>query len=192
MIGLLETVASQYANSPILMQLLQDMNDFIDPRVDLDAFFNDIWNVQTATGYGLDVWGRIVGVNRVIKIVGDLQYLGFAEADDIPLTDPQPFGQAPFFSGFASGDNYSLSDDAYRKLILVKALANITDCSIKSINQILRNLFGALGNAYCTDDGDMNMSYVFNFTISPVDYAIITQSGAMPKPAGVYATVVQV
>lgn len=191
MIDLLQTVASQYANSPIIMQLLRDMNSFIDPRVDLDAFFTNIWNVQTATGYGLDVWGRIVGVNRVVKIVGDQKYLGFSEADDIPLTDPRPFGQAPFFSGFVSGDNYSLSDEAFRKLILVKALANITDCSVKAINQILRNLFGSLGSAYCTDDGNMQMSYVFNFTIDPVDYAIITQSGAMPKPVGVHATVIQ-
>lgn len=191
MINLLETVASQYANSPILLKLISNMNDYIDPTVDIDNFFTSIWNVQSATGYGLDVWGRIVNVNRVVKINDNLLYLGFAEADDIPLTDPQPFNQAPFFSGFTTGDNYSLSDDAYRKLILVKALANITDCSIPAINQILRNLFGELGSAYCTDDGSMDMTYTFGFAISPVDYAIITQSGAMPKPTGVYATVVE-
>ncbi len=191
MINILETIASQYANSPILIKLISNMNEYIDPVVDLDNFFNSIWNVETATGYGLDVWGRIVGVNRVVKISGSLLYFGFSEADDIPLTDPQPFDQAPFFTGFATGDNYSLSDDAYRKLILVKALANITDCSVPAINQILRNLFGELGNAYCTDTGNMTMTYTFDFTISPVDYAIITQSGAMPKPTGVYATVVE-
>ena len=191
MITVNETLASQYANSPVLLQLLQDMDEFISPSVNLDAFFNQIWNVQTASGYGLDVWGRIVGVNRVVHITTGQLYFGFAEAADVPLTNAQPFDQAPFFDGSVVNDNYSLSDSAFRQLIFVKALSNITDCSIPSINQILRNLFGQLGDAYCTDLGNMQMTYTFNFVISPVDYAIITESGAMPKPAGVYATVIQ-
>lgn len=191
--NLTETIISQYANSPIMLQLMNNMNQYIDPAADFDNFFNSIWNIQTASGYGLDVWGRIVGVNRVVKIIGDFQYFGFAEAADIPLTDAQPFDQAPFFlKDDSGGSNYSLADSAFRQLILVKALTNITDCSVPAINQILRNLFGHLGDAYCTDDGGMEMTYTFNFTIDPVSYAIITQSGAMPKPAGVHATVVQI
>lgn len=192
--NIIETLASQYANSPIMLQLMQDMNTFIDPKVDLDNFFDAVWNIQTASGHGLDVWGRIVGVNRVVKIIeASPVWFGFAEAADIPLTAPQPFGQAPFYPGAiaVASSNYSLSDPAYRQLIMVKALSNITDCSIPAINQILRNLFGQLGDAYCTDMGGMEMTYTFNFAIDPVSYAIITQSGAMPRPSGVHATVIQ-
>ena len=194
MIDLISTIASQYANSPTLMALIADMNDYIDPTVDFDNFFNDIWNIQTASGYGLDVWGRIIGVNRVVKIIDSSPvWFGFSEAADIPLTAPQPFGQAPFYPGASAvaSHNWSLPDSSYRGLILVKALANITDCSIPAINKILRNLFGALGQTYCTDTGNMTMTYTFEFAIDPVDYAIITQSGAMPRPTGVYATVIQ-
>jgi Protein of unknown function (DUF2612) len=38
------------------------MNENIDPCADLDAFYNVVWNVDTAVGFGLDIWGRIVGL----------------------------------------------------------------------------------------------------------------------------------
>lgn len=58
------TIASQYANSPIIMTLLNNLNSYLDPMTDLDLFYTNMFNVATATGYGLDVWGRIVGVTR--------------------------------------------------------------------------------------------------------------------------------
>lgn len=189
--NLLDTVASQYANSPILMQLLRDMEAYLDPTADLDAFFSSIWDVATAAGYGLDVWGRIVGIDRVVTLSQSMKFFGFQEAADIPLTTPQPFDQAPFFAGTYINQNYSLTDDAYRKLIMAKALTNITDCSVPAINQMLRNLFGTLGQAWCTDVGNMAMVYTFAFVLSPVDYAIISSSGVMPRPSGVSTTIVQ-
>lgn len=61
-----QTIASQYANSPTLLKLIHNMNENIRPDADIDGFFNFIWNVDTAQGFGLDIWGRIVGVNRTI------------------------------------------------------------------------------------------------------------------------------
>lgn len=66
MINIEQTIASQYGNSPTLLQLIYNMNENIDPRADIDGFFDFIWNVDTAQGFGLDIWGRIVGVNRTI------------------------------------------------------------------------------------------------------------------------------
>lgn len=66
MINVEQTIISQYGNSPTLLALIQNMNDNIDPRADIDNFFNFIWNVDTAQGFGLDIWGRIVGINRII------------------------------------------------------------------------------------------------------------------------------
>src|ERR1043166_4995609 len=66
-----QTVISQYANSPRMMQLLADFYDYIDPVYLDDQFFDLVWNVDTAIGYGLDIWGRIVGVSRVIQVVND-------------------------------------------------------------------------------------------------------------------------
>lgn len=208
-----KTIISQYANSPILTQLIENVFDYLDQTKNFDAFFDLIMNVDTAQGYGLDVWGRIVGVNRVVQTtVGN--WFGFAEATPGPYT----FGQGAFYSGAPLTSNFALSDQSYRLLIFAKAAANITDGSIPSINRILMSLFPNRGNAYVTDgvllgdyfgyaeanangfdqqefyDGEalprMQMTYTFKFDLSPVELAIVQNSGVLPKPTGVLATVV--
>lgn len=180
------TVISQYANSPVLLKMVADQADYIDPSTNIDAFFLQVFNVDTATGYGLDVWGRIVGVSRILKVPGSDPFFGFDEAGDAAT-----FGYGIFYGGGTLTENFSLSDTAYRKLILAKALANISDGSIAGINQILINLFSEYGNCYCTDGLDMTMTYTFGDTLSPVDFAIVSQSGVLPRPAGVSVTIVQ-
>lgn len=182
------TVISQYANSPIILQLVANAGDYIDPTVNFDAFYTYIWNVDTAIGYGLDVLGRIVGVSRVIELAGpEDKYLGTEQATPGVFT----FNEGIFYGGGGVTNNFALSDNAYRVLILAKALFNICDGSIPAINQILINLFSSYGNCYVTDGEDMTMTYTFGATLSPVDYAIVSQSGVLPRPAGVLATIVQ-
>jgi len=188
------TVISQYANSPTLRQLIRNMDEYINPDADFDAFYDYVWNVETAQGFGLDVWGRIVGVGRMLTIPASETFLGYQEAYTAPTaaTGAQPFGQAPMYVGAASSQTYRLADDAYRKLILVKALANISDCTSPSLNRLLSNLFAGRGRCYVTDTGLMEFRYVFEFALEPYEVAIMTQSGAIPKPAAVLANVLQV
>ena len=180
------TVISQYANSPTILQMVQNFANWTAPGATLNDFYTLVWNIDTAVGYGLDVWGRIVGVGRVLKISGDQTYFGFEES-----TTEVGFNQAPFYLSGPVTSNYSLSDPAYRQLILAKALANICNGSIPAINQVLINLFGASGNAYVTDNQDMTMTYTFEFTLDPVQSAIVYNSGVLPRPAGVLVTVVE-
>lgn len=182
------TIISQYANSPILTQLIKDFAECVDQTRNMDDFYSLMWNVDTAVGYGLDVWGRIVGVTRIVQVPSPQRYLGFEEAT---IISADPFGQSPFYSGAPLTDNYALSDDAFRTLIFAKALSNISNGSIQSINQILLNLFPGRGNCYATDEGGMEMTYTFAFELTAVERAIIGQSGVLPKPVGVAATVVE-
>lgn len=188
------TIISQYANSPTLRQLIRNMDEYINPDTDFDAFYSYVWNVETAQGFGLDIWGRIVGVGRMLTIPGAGTFLGYQEAYTVPTaaTGAQPFGQAPMFVGATSTQTYRLADDAYRKLILVKALANISDCTSPSLNRLLSNLFVGRGRCYVSDTGKMEFRYVFEFALEPYEIAILTQSGAIPKPAAVLANVLQV
>lgn len=181
------TVISQYANSPVLLSLLENLCGYIDPTKNVEDFFNFVFNVDTAVGQGLDVWGRIVGVSRILRLPDGSDYFGFSEA----APSAHSFGEAPFYGGGTLTQNFALSDGAYRRLILAKALANICDGSIPAINQILINLFGDYGNCYVTDGQDMTMTYTFGSTLSPVDFAIVSQSGVLPRPVGVSATIVQ-
>src|ERR1700731_1609022 len=95
MINFEATVLSQYANSPTIMQLVKNLNDYIDPTNNINAFFNMIWNIDTAVGYGLDVWGRIVGVGRVLKIA-TVDYFGFQGPSG---ASGLPWNQGIFYSG---------------------------------------------------------------------------------------------
>lgn len=209
-----ETVISQYANSPIITTLVENFADFIDQTANFDNFFDLIFNVNTAIGYGLDVWGRIVGVNRIIRISTPLPYFGFEESNEAV-----GFNQAPFYAGQIVTTNFTLDDEAYRRLILTKAFANISQCSIPMLNQMLLTLFPHRGNAYVTEGAPfgpwfgfeeatdalgfgqapfysgeavprMIMSYTFEFSLSPVELAIVQASGVLPKPTGVKAYVI--
>ena len=184
MIDVERTIISQYGNSPVLLQLIQNMNEYIDPRADIDNFYNIIWNVDTAVGFGLDIWGRIVNIKRELEIPSPTAYFGFNEALDF-----FPFNDEPFYSGESTEtQTYTLSDDAYRKVVLTKALANISAATAPAINQLLKNLFADRGKAYVNDQGAMTMRYVFEFDPTDVEFAIITQSGALPRPAGVLSS----
>lgn len=68
MINVEETIISQYGNSATITQLIQNMNTYIDPRADFDKFYDYVWNVDTAEGFGLDIWGRIVDIERTINV----------------------------------------------------------------------------------------------------------------------------
>ncbi len=199
-----KTFCSQYANSAIITQLVQNMNDYIDPRKSLLGFYNVVWNVDTAVGFGLDIWGRIVGVSRVIPIPATRGSFGF-QTDNFP-PDWQNFGVVgqpatggPFYSGQTNTGGFTLDDDAYRVLILTKALANIVATNAPSLNALVRNLFPGRGRAYTIDRGKSNasaggmaMTYVFEFKLSTIEYAILAFSGVLPHPAGVKVNVLVV
>ncbi|MCW3101263.1 MAG: hypothetical protein JWL77_6881 [Chthonomonadaceae bacterium] len=180
-----KTVISQYANSPILTGLIQNFFEYVDQSQNLDLFFDNVLDVLTAQGYGLDTWGRIVGVSRTLNVQAGA-YFAFQQGNP----GAEPWGQGPFYSGQTVTSNFQLSDEAYRQVILAKAASNITNGSIPAINRILLNLFPNRGNCYATDGGDMTMTYTFEFSLSPLEVAIVGQSGVLPKPAGVSVTIV--
>ena len=75
----LETVISEYGNSPTLLALIDSFNAAVDPSSDIDNFWAYAWYVETAQGVFLDNWGRIVGVSRRIQtdpatVLTDVQF----------------------------------------------------------------------------------------------------------------------
>lgn len=249
-----DAIISQYANSPSLDAVLLNVSAYFDPTYNFSNFYDFQMNVDTAQGYGLDVWGRIVGVVRTVKVQnaawfgfvealpGSLSFdptvtftyqpaLGFAESGSWQTYGFGTFGLhplwstaggaggGPFYGGQGLTSNYNLTDDQFRLLILAKAMANITNGSIPAINQILMSLFPNRGNAFVTEGyqgpsffgfeeatnclpfgqgvfyggeavPSMVMTYTFDFPLSPVEIAIVSQSGVLPRSTGVSATIV--
>jgi hypothetical protein len=177
-----QTILSQYNASPKLQTLLEAINQWISPDANFELFYTTVWNIETASGYGLNVLGRIVVAPRTVSAAPTAVF-GFYEA-----TDRVGFGQGPFAEAFnPNTTTFALSDDAYRALILAKAAFNITDGSVPATNAILMNLFAGRGNTYVQDNLDMTLVYVFTFALQPSEIATV-QAGVLPKPTGVSAT----
>jgi hypothetical protein len=180
------TIASQYATSPSLNALIASFEACIDPQSDIEAFYNLMWNVDTAQGYGLDVWGRIVGVQRVLNIPNPSSiYLGFKEAGGPHI---ESFGFGPFFN-ISVASNFSLSDPLFRLVILTKALMNISRASTPTYNKALLTLFPGLGNCYVVETGPMTAQLTFPAPLSQVQKAILQQTGVFTPPTGVTFTI---
>ena len=174
----------QYANSPVIQSIREKFDSWYGVNM-FEDFYNKVWNVDTATGWGLDVWGRIVVIGRYLNIEGG-EFFGY-QTGAVP-EDWKPYNNAPFYTGKKSTSTYRLADDAYRVLILAKAMKNISDLSCRDINQILQQLFD--GICYVNDLGNMQMRYVFEFDLTDWEIAII-KSGILPRPCGVRAYVLQ-
>lgn len=177
MIALDETILSQYDQSPTIRTILECWNDAIDPRADLSRVLSTCLDLDTASGFGLDILGRIIGVTRVVALSEAQPYFGFAEGPT-----GQPFGQAPFYNGQPVGSAYKLTDAAYRQLLRAKALSNISAMTVPSVNRILMVLFAGRGDAYVVVNAPMDWTYKFNFVLTNLDRAILG-SEALPRPS---------
>lgn len=176
----------QYAASPVIQTLVADRSSYFSTAWQ-QSFYDIVWNVDTAQGFGLDIWGRIVVIGRNIQVpVTD--YFGFSVS---PQTWSS-FGEDSMYSGPTATDTYTLADNAYRVLVLAKALSNITSTDSRSLNQVLQKLFPGRGRAWVNDLGSMSMRIIFEFALEPWEFSVLTNGGVVPRPAGVGVKIAQV
>lgn len=103
-----EYIQSQYSESVTICKLLEDFREDISPTADIQMFIKNVMSLETAAGKGLDILGRIIGIERTISY---------------------------------KNNSYTLSDELYRSLLKYKALANITDTSLATLNKMTNILF---------------------------------------------------
>lgn len=171
-----ETILSQYSASPHILDLTHGFALRIDPAPDIDTFFEKVFDIETAQGWGLDNWGRILGVPRGVQ-VANVDWFGF---DGSAL---QPWNNAPFYNPDQATNLYLLTDDAYRKLLLYKAAANIGSSDAATINKLLTQVFSTFDHV--VDNLDMSIRAVFNDYLQEVELGILQTYGALNKGAGV-------
>ncbi|MDA8119131.1 MAG: DUF2612 domain-containing protein [Gammaproteobacteria bacterium] len=181
------TVISQYAQSPVLMQMIVDFSQWFDQSANWNNFYQYVWNIDTAQGFGLDFWGSILGVSRYLLLPITADYLGLTGSDG--TSSGYPFDVGVFFDGATDTQTYALPDPDYRTLLYAKAFANICRTCIPVMNQLLRLIFSQYGDAYVLDDGGMQMTYYFGWALTPIQSAIVNASGVLPIPTGVAVVV---
>ena len=171
----LRTIQSQYGASPHILGIIEAAAKRLDPTQEIQAFFDKVFNPKTAEGFGLDIWGRIVGASRDLAVSNE-DFFGYYGS----LLNP--FNQAPFY---VDGETnlYRLTDDAFRGLIFLKAAANIGDSTLPSIKEILSTLFDS--PVLVMNIGNMKVRIVFQFYLSAYQRAIFKEYGIMNLGAGV-------
>lgn len=178
MIDCRDTIISQYAHSPIMLSIIERWNDCLDPSKDIQAFYENVWNISTANGLGLDIWGRIVDIPREFKLTARDEFIGFTDGF---LT----FGEGVWSTSESNERLVRLDDEAYRNVILLKAMSNIIYATAPNINRLLRTMFHKRGRAYFVKSNTMAARYVFEFFLSPIERALIRQTDLLPRPSGV-------
>jgi len=152
---------------------------------DLQGFYDNFYNINTATGVWLDIWGVIVGVDRYLQVPSDNVFFGFQEGDALPFND------GIFYSGTTTTDTFALSDDVFRRVLIAKAMANIAACDAFSLNTILTYFFQDRGKCYVTQPANMTMNYIFEFYLTAWEKALFTQHKVFPRPAGVLVNAIE-
>lgn len=173
-----QTIQSQYAASPVIRALVESARVRIAPDADMALFYQSIFDIGTAQGVGLDIWGTILGIGRYVDVADIDDYFGFLEADY------EPFDAAPFWTGDGVTNRYALSDDAYRELLLWKAMANISTADAASLNGLLLGLFPGQ-DIVVHEIGIMSIELYIFFSLEPFQRSILRNYGLLAKGAGV-------
>nr|WP_174506069.1 DUF2612 domain-containing protein [Acinetobacter sp. Marseille-Q1620] len=175
-----DTLMSQYANSPVICQLIEELNTCIDPDQNINDFYQLVWNLKTAKGFGLDIWGRIVGVDRNIGTANpEAEAFGFKTRN----VSFYPFNQRPFSSAGTKYASFKLNDAQLRTLIIIKAASNIVLATAPNINKFLRILFRE--RCYFLIIGHMKARYFFEFNLRAFERLLVYKLELLPRPSGV-------
>lgn len=174
------TCLVQYEHGEVC-DLIQKLNASFDSQIDIDTFYNEIYNLKTAGSFGLDVWGRFLNVSRIVK--GDFYSTNFGFEGSGLL----PFNQGVFFNAkYSSANNvFILDDQLYRGVLLMKFYSLFSNGSIGFINIILKSFFGERGLIYVVNDGTMKYKIISSFNLENWEKTLFISLQSLPVPAGV-------
>ena len=172
------TVQSQYSASPRILALAGLYWQMLNPGSEIQTMLDDMLNPSTARGYGLDVWGRIVGIKRATVPVSG-EYLAF-DPDPMSNPDGDSWNNAPFNPLTPQG---LATDSVFRVYVMVKAMMNIGNGSLADINKYFSLMFPNSG---------IQVIHAGTMIIRVLDYdAVLTDAAIMALrsidwvPAGV-------
>lgn len=175
----------QYRKKPRARATAKLLNDEVYKAFDDAIKVAEILNIDTASGYALDLIGRHVGVSR--------------EQQNLILKDFFAFNQTEKKQGFNKGEFYRLgnslkgsfylNDSDYRFLIKAKIIKNYQTGTLENSYKSLEFLFGA-GN-FIFDNYDMTLNLVLkNAKTTQFLINLIFKNNILARPVGVGLNVI--
>ena len=146
--------------------------------------FIDMWNIDTAEKYSLDVLGRIFGVSRSSVSLTEKEHLTYYEK-----TGGLGWGLGRWYrSGEALRETILLTDQEFRFLIKARIWKLYQNPSLGYLTDALQALTG--NDAYIVDNGNMTMKVYYGNTIALDNFIkfAIENLDILPRPVGVMYT----
>ena len=131
-----DLLLSQFYESRSLTALVDRIDDIYSRWIFMLRDILLMSDIDRASGYWLDMIGKIVGRNRYIEGLRK-NYFGFSENDD------STFGEAPFWSGYPDTIVYTgtADDQLYRKLLWAQVAYNSGNVTIAGLVYGLSRVF---------------------------------------------------
>lgn len=60
-------IQSQYSASPRILALCACLQEHVDPHMDVNLFYDKMFNIYSAEGIALDNWGDVLQIGRIIS-----------------------------------------------------------------------------------------------------------------------------
>lgn len=179
-VDLLKALLWEHDNAEGLKVLAQRKQDWYD--LNQSQFWNDwrrdIFDVDTATEFGLAVWARILNIQLSV---------------DVPDTRSKPaFGFGPNHKNFNNGNfatfagTRALTITQQRLVIKLRYFQLTSNGTVPEINEFLSLLFADQGKAFVVDSLDMTFAtYFFTFTPNAQLREILEKFDLLSRPAAV-------
>ncbi|HAM9432045.1 TPA: DUF2612 domain-containing protein, partial [Escherichia coli] len=74
-----DTILTQYSASKKLLSIIDTFNQAVSLDDFTEEFIKKVWDLTTCETFGLDMWGKIVGISRYIVAPIDSDSFGFSE-----------------------------------------------------------------------------------------------------------------
>lgn len=174
-----KTLSTFFNKDCSLTRLVNAITSAADFSYILDGFYENFFNIDTASEYWLEIWGRIVGQDRAVKRL-NANVFGFKGSKG------KTFNNAPFFDGSPLGNSLTITDlTLYRHAIKTKQLINISGCTIPELNAIVAYFFDDAGASFVTDNYDMTITYWLAIAETDDKAILFSSPDFCPRPAGV-------
>lgn len=157
----------------------------------LDAWYRDYFNIDTADKEGLNNWGRILNRSRTVEIpIRSSIFFGMVGSTSGNYK-PKNFNRGTFYK--KRGSVYQdLPDEPYRQMLKLKWVTQHINPSIYNISQMMNNYYQQLPNntqQVTITEGNMSVIYHFSQPLKPFEPTIFYLDGILPRPMGCSITI---
>lgn len=180
-IDIMKALLWQHDNAEGLKTLLEKKQQWYDVNQTefWQDWFTNVFDLDTANGFGLAVWARILNVPLQVRVEADVARSAFGFG-----VHHKNFNNGSFARG-QSGD-IALSIEQQRLVLKLRYFQLISRGAVPEINEWLASLFADQGSVFVIDPNDMTfVTYFFRFQPDSDLQFILEKYDLLPRPAGV-------